>query len=498
MAVSPTDTPLPQRYRIVRKLGRGGMATVFLAEDERLGRRVAVKRLHADSPADVARRFEREAKVGASLNHPNIVTIYDTAVDDEGVLIVMEYVEGETLSEALSRGRLEPARAIEVARGVAAALDYAHANGVVHRDVKPANVLLGRTGTVKLVDLGIATATESTRLTASGTVLGTPAYMAPEQLEGRSFGSKVDIYSLAALAFEMLGGRKARQGETPLEIAHRAVTEPPPDLREVWPEAPPRAAELLRRGMARAPSERPASAGELAVALADAVERPAPEVASDPTMQMAPTRPAPPPARPAPPPRPAPSRPLAAPQRARRRRWPWIAAATAFAALVAVFALVAAGGDDTANQQADSGQRAERDRDRGSTAERQPDATDAPAPAPADPPAPAPEDTADDPSSSGEVDPELGKRLNDQGFALLQQGRAEDAVPRLERAVAAFPEDSQEVDYAFALFNYGQALRMTGRPEEAIPILERRLEFPNQRDVVQRELDLAREQAGGG
>ena len=295
------------------------MATVFLAEDQRLGRRVAVKRLHADSPSDVARRFEREAKVGASLNHPNVVTVYDTTIDDEGVLIVMEYVEGETLADALSRGRLEPDRAAEIVCAVAAALDHAHSNGVVHRDVKPANVLLGSVGTVKLVDLGIASATEATRLTAAGTVLGTPSYMAPEQLEGRAFGKSVDVYSLAAVAFEALSGRKARLGETPLEIAHRVVTEPPPDLRESWPEAPPAAADVLQRGMAREPAERPRAAGDLAADLSSAIaNRPEP-IAADPTVRMPPTTPvaARPPARATPRSRPAPP-PPARPARVRR------------------------------------------------------------------------------------------------------------------------------------------------------------------------------------
>jgi len=117
------------RYRVLRRLGSGGMATVYLAEDERLGRRVAVKRLHADSPEDVAQRFDREARLGASLNHPNLVAVYDTVTDDEGVLIVMEYVDGPTLGQALKDGPLPVARGLEVLRGVAAALDHAHAQG---------------------------------------------------------------------------------------------------------------------------------------------------------------------------------------------------------------------------------------------------------------------------------------------------------------------------------------------------------------------------------
>src|SRR3954447_10151491 len=136
-------TLLVERYRVIERIGSGGMASVLLAEDERLGRHVAIKRLHAEAPEDTARRFRREARLGASLNHPNLVSVYDIVTDDEGVLIVMEYVDGETLRDAIDRGPLPTERALEVLRGVAVALDHAHEEGIVHRDVKPANILLG-------------------------------------------------------------------------------------------------------------------------------------------------------------------------------------------------------------------------------------------------------------------------------------------------------------------------------------------------------------------
>src|SRR5918912_2565967 len=180
MAVGAPSSLLAGRYRVERLLGRGGMAAVYLAHDERLDRRVAIKRLHADSPVAAARRFAREAKLGASLSHPNLVWVFDTVADEDGVLIVMEYVPGTTLARELQAGPLRPRRAVEVISGVATALDHAHEHGVVHRDVKPANVLLGTGGTVKLADLGIARAAEHTRITSSGVVLGTASYMAPE------------------------------------------------------------------------------------------------------------------------------------------------------------------------------------------------------------------------------------------------------------------------------------------------------------------------------
>src|SRR3954466_4317049 len=158
MEVGTTPSILAGRYRVLKRLGAGGMATVYLAEDERLGRKVAVKRLHSDSPEDAAQRFDREAKVGASLSHPNLVTVFDTIADDEGVLIVMEYVEGENLAELMARERVPAEQAVAIIKAVAAALDHAHQAGVVHRDVKPPNILISRDGKAKLVDLGIATA----------------------------------------------------------------------------------------------------------------------------------------------------------------------------------------------------------------------------------------------------------------------------------------------------------------------------------------------------
>jgi hypothetical protein len=253
------------------------MASVLLCEDERLARQVAVKRLHADSPVDVEQRFTREAKLGASLNHPNLVSVFDTATDDEGVLIVMEYVEGEPLSRMLRRGPLRPEEVSAMVRDLGDALDHAHAQGIVHRDVKPSNVLIREDGLTKLADLGIATASDGTKITRSGTVLGTAAYMAPEQLDGRGAGPASDVYALAAVSFEALSGKRPRQGRTPMEIAHRIATEGAPDLRDVWPSAPKAAARVLQRAMAREPEDRPASAGEFAHELCEALEESPPE-----------------------------------------------------------------------------------------------------------------------------------------------------------------------------------------------------------------------------
>src|SRR4051794_21552367 len=244
------------------------MASVFLAEDCELGRRVAIKRLHPEASAsEIAPRFRREMRVAASLSHPNVVTLYDAIEDDGDVLLIMELVDGPTLAQRMGDGPVEPGEAVRILRAIAGAVDHLHARGIIHRDVKPANILIDGAGEAKLTDLGIASAAEATGITTSGTVLGTPAYMAPELFDGERATSAADVYSVAAIAFEMLSGRRARGGGTPAVIAMRAATDPPPDLRELWPDAGPLAG-VLERGMARDPAQRP----ESATALVDAIE----------------------------------------------------------------------------------------------------------------------------------------------------------------------------------------------------------------------------------
>jgi eukaryotic-like serine/threonine-protein kinase len=484
------------------------MASVLLCRDERLDREVAVKRLHADSPVDVEQRFVREAKLGASLNHPNLVSVFDTATDEEGVLIVMEYVEGEALARTLKRGPLPPERVASMVRDVGSALDHAHAQGVVHRDVKPGNVLMRHDGVTKLVDLGIATAQDHTRLTHSGMVLGTAAYMAPEQLEGGDTTPATDVYALAVVAYEALTGERAREGRTPLEIAHRIATAPPPDLRDVMPSASPQAAEVLKRAMARDPRDRPGSAGELARGLARGLDEPptAPTRAVPPT---AATRAAP---RPAPVPAPAPATAKPPPPTGPSRRTGGapgkrpvgaIALALVFlvlAAAVVIAAVLSSGGDgDGAPQRADGGreQQAQGGREQGDSGEeqQQPQAEEE---QPAEPePAPEAEEPAPE-EQPGSGDLASGAQLNEQGFALMQQGDYAGAVPILQEAVGSWPKDSKDINYAYALFNLGKSLNRSGNPEAAIPYLEKRLQWSDQRETVQAELDLAKRNAGRG
>ena len=264
------------RYRLVRKVGAGGMGTVWEAEDERLGRHVAVKLLHVSDENDGQVRFLREAQVGATLHHESIVSVYDVVEVDEGLALIMEYVEGENLRERLrGGGRLPPHEAIAMLRSVAAALDAAHAQGVVHRDVKPANILLGRDGRARLADLGIAFLCEGTRLTRTGEVMGTAPYMPPEQLEHGAASPAGDVYALGAVAFEALSGKKARRGRTPMEVAHEARNGGPPDLVAAWAGATPAATEVLKRAMAPETQDRPGAASEFVDDLAEALGLPA-------------------------------------------------------------------------------------------------------------------------------------------------------------------------------------------------------------------------------
>ena len=299
------------RYREIERLGAGGMATVTLAEDTLLGREVALKRVYGTGDPHGSLRLKREALVGASLNHPNLVSVYDAETEDDGdVVIVMEYVEGETLSDVLrARGRMRPDEAVRILEGVAAALDAIHARGIVHRDVKPANILLGREGAVKLADLGVADVADRTRITSSGAVVGSFSYMAPEQLNGAPPSPGMDVYALAAVAFEMLAGQKARPESNPLALAHAISTQPPPDLRDFSPQAPPAAAAVLQRGMSADPRDRPATAGELVGRLREALApgstrprarrpRPAPPARARAVPPPSRARPVPPPTRP--------------------------------------------------------------------------------------------------------------------------------------------------------------------------------------------------------
>ena len=226
------------RYELGELLGRGGMAEVRKGTDRRLGRIVAVKRLRTDLASDATfqARFRREAQSSASLNHPSIVAVYDTgeepATDGSGVAqpyIVMEYVAGRTLRDILREGRkILPERALEITSGVLSALDYSHRAGIIHRDIKPGNVMLTPSGDVKVMDFGIARAISdaANSMTQTAAVVGTAQYLSPEQARGETVDSRSDVYSAGCLLYELLTGRPPFVGDSPVAVAYQHVREP--------------------------------------------------------------------------------------------------------------------------------------------------------------------------------------------------------------------------------------------------------------------------------
>lgn len=428
---------LKDRYRLEQLLGRGGMASVWLASDEVLERPVAVKVLAdtiASDPEFLA-RFRREARVAAGLSHPNLIDIYDFAGGAERPYLVMEYVPGENLAERTQRGgEIDCER---LARELLGALAHIHAAGIVHRDVKPQNVLIAPDGGAKLVDFGIALTEDATALTQTGHLLGTARYIPPEVMRGEPATERSDLYSCGIVLRDCsAAGQPGRLGA------------------------------LVDRLSSADTDGRPASAS---AALAQVGRRTTAPLPDQPTerLRSAPARP-----------RPQASAPHRRPQpRSPRPAWGRVAAiAAGLAALAVAFLLISDGFEQTGGGRNDASVGAN---GRAKTAPPTVDEAEASEAVPAP--------TGDDAA--------LASSLNEEGFAMIEVGDYEGAVSVLEEAIGTFPPGTDNLNYAYALFNLGNALRLSGRPEEAIPVLEQRLEIPNQTEAVRSELAAARSEA---
>jgi serine/threonine protein kinase len=430
---------LPPRYRSPRRIGRGAMGDIYLATDELLGREVAVKVLAERYAADegIRQRFKREALAAARLSgEPGTVTIFDVGEWEGRPFIVMEHLGGGSLDDRLRRdGAQPPGRVLAWLEQAAAALDAAHRHGIVHRDVKPANLLLNDRGELRVADFGIASAAGMDSMTLTGTVLGTAGYLSPEQAEGNRAGPASDVYALAVVAYELLSGHRPFENDSPTAEASAHVNAPVPSIAERCKNLPWEVDGVFQRALAKDPRRRQASAQEFVGDLRDALRS-----SAGTTVAFAPPPPTPP----------------------RRQRssatgfllpLALLLAAGAIGAIVA--AVVTSGGSSAkviTRTVAGPG---------GTTTVQQTVTQSTTAPA-APPPPPPP------PPASGN-----GHTLNDQGYALIQRGDYAAAVPLLQQAVRRLqgvgPADPYE---GYANYNLGYALYRLGRCGEAIPYLK--------------------------
>jgi eukaryotic-like serine/threonine-protein kinase len=250
---------LDDRYRIIEKIGGGGMADVYLADDTILDRKVAIKvlRLEYANDDEFIARFDREAQSATSLSHPNIVTIYDVGEEDQILYMVMEYVDGMTLKEFIQRyGPIDVPEAIEIMKQITAAITHAHENGIVHRDIKPQNILIDTYGHIKVTDFGIAVALSATSLTQTNSILGSVHYLSPEQARGGMATKKSDIYSLGIVFFEMLTGRLPFSGQSPVSIALKHLQSETPSVRRFSPDVPQSVENIVLKSTAKNPFHR--------------------------------------------------------------------------------------------------------------------------------------------------------------------------------------------------------------------------------------------------
>jgi len=441
----PVDTDiLPPRYRSPKRIALGGMGEVYRATDAVLGRAVAVKLLAERYARDesIRGRFTREALAAARLSgEPNIVTVFDVGEHAERPFIVMEYLGGGSLEERIrAGGAQEVGQALEWLEQAATALDAAHRHGVVHRDVKPANLMLDRNGTVHVADFGIASAAGTDSLTMTGTVLGTAGYLSPEQAQGERATPASDRYSLAVVAFELLSGRRPFESDSITAEATAHVNAPVPSIAELCEGLPAELDTVFRRALAKDPERRFETASEFVSALRAALSEAA--GATRPFQLPAST---------------GPTRSVLTPvsrRRTRRRRWPVLVALLALAAVGgAIAAIVLSNGNDKSNASAPP-------RERTVTVTRQSNTGPTTVTTQAQQPPPTPATS----SLSGSA-------LNDAGYTKMQAGDYTGALPLLRQAVTKLNGVGYPYE-AYANYNLGYTLLQLGSCSESIPYLK--------------------------
>jgi eukaryotic-like serine/threonine-protein kinase len=433
---------LPSPYLTPELIGQGGMGEIYRSEDELLGRTVAVKVLAKRFSADEALRgrFTREALAAARLaGEPHTVTIFDVGEHEGRPFIVMEYLRGGTLADRLrEHGAQEPGRVLDWLDEAGAALDAAHAHGVVHRDVKPGNLLLAGDGTVRVADFGVASAAGLDSLTMTGTILGTAGYLAPEQARGEPTTPATDLYALGVVAFELLTGQRPFQADTPTAEAAAHVHAPVPAVSE-RSDLPRELDPVFRRAMAKDPAERFPSAGDFVSALREAMR-----TAGATTRELEPV--------PAPPPVPA-GRPFPLPA--------LIGGGLLTAALLGVGVAAALTGRDDGGQTVQTVTSVQVRTIEGKP-RTQTVVTTAPAATQREPAPPPPP-----PASAS------GRALTDQATSLMKQGRYDEALPIARQALQQLQGTGQTYE-GYANYNVGRSLVELDRCDEALPYLDRR------------------------
>jgi len=471
---------LPDRYADAERIATGGMGEVYRARDTELGRDVAVKVLSGHFAVDDAlrQRFKREALAAARLSgEPNIVTIFDVGEHDSRPFIVMEYLRGGSLADrADARAPSQPGQVLDWLAEAAGALDAAHAAGVIHRDVKPANLLLDDRGHVYVADFGIASAAGLDSFTKTGTVLGTAGYLAPEQARGERASPATDRYALAVVAFELLTGRRPFEADAPTAEAAAHIHAPVPSVHQANPALPPQLDRVFARALAKEPRARYPSAAEFVADLRDALHEAEGATA---LIAAAPTRPAT-----------APTRRVATQERrvaTSGRRW-WIpvllAALLAGGAVAAI--LVARDGDETAATTREQPRTATfvktvtqpgTTRERTVTAQPPPPATTQPEPEPT---------TAEEPPTTTSAEPPTGRSgadLNDAGFASMQAGDYESALPLLEEAVTKL-QGTGSLTEAYADYNLAYTRFSLGRCDGVEDLLKNSERIQGHREEI--------------